>query len=253
MNPPKDLSGQRYGRLVVLESTPERDSSRSIIWKCKCDCGNYALVSSRGLLRGRTKSCGCIRREKLSALSRNDLSGQRFGKLLVKCPTEQRRQGSVMWECLCDCGNTVFIQTNNLTSGNSTSCGCQKRKVAAERMLDKAAVDCVQSTRLTALNETLFKSNTSGIRGVYHVKKYDRWIAQITFKGKTYHLGYFSNIQMAITARKIAEEELWHPLLEEHIGEFQNEEERKIKLQQYLKRKIEEYSNNLKCENSKVL
>jgi len=36
----RDLIGQRFGRLVVLEKTDKRDKSGCFIWKCKCDCGN---------------------------------------------------------------------------------------------------------------------------------------------------------------------------------------------------------------------
>jgi len=34
------------------------------LWKCKCDCGNIRIIRSECLLRGRTKSCGCLRKEK---------------------------------------------------------------------------------------------------------------------------------------------------------------------------------------------
>lgn len=53
-----------------------------------------------------------------------DLTGQRFGKLVVLYPTEKRQSRSVVWHCICDCGNEVDISSKNLTYGSSQSCGC---------------------------------------------------------------------------------------------------------------------------------
>lgn len=40
----KDLVGNRYGKLVVLEDSGLRAHNRGIIWKCQCDCGNITWV-----------------------------------------------------------------------------------------------------------------------------------------------------------------------------------------------------------------
>jgi hypothetical protein len=55
----RNLRGMRFGKLVAIEPTDRRDSSGCVIWRCKCDCGNEANVSSHSLLKGNTKSCGC--------------------------------------------------------------------------------------------------------------------------------------------------------------------------------------------------
>lgn len=54
----KDLIGQRFGRLMVVEHVGTR--SKSALWKCKCDCGNTTEVISGNLVRGGTQSCGCL-------------------------------------------------------------------------------------------------------------------------------------------------------------------------------------------------
>ena len=61
-----DLTGQRYGRLVVLhEAEPIiGDDGKTIRrWLCKCDCGNETIVRHSGLRSGKTQSCGCLHRE----------------------------------------------------------------------------------------------------------------------------------------------------------------------------------------------
>lgn len=62
MNPIKDRTGQRYGRLTVI-GIAGRNSRGKILWRCKCDCGNEILRESGTLKPGRECSCGCARAE----------------------------------------------------------------------------------------------------------------------------------------------------------------------------------------------
>lgn len=57
-----DLTGNRYGRLVVVEKTNKRQSGKPL-WLCKCDCGNETLVLSYNLRSGKIKSCKCFQSE----------------------------------------------------------------------------------------------------------------------------------------------------------------------------------------------
>lgn len=57
----KDLTGQRFGRLVALG--PIERVSDHAKWLCQCDCGNTASVLTAALRSGNTQSCGCLRRE----------------------------------------------------------------------------------------------------------------------------------------------------------------------------------------------
>ena len=61
----KDLTGQRFGRLVVIEEGPPHYTSgnnRQVCWICKCDCGTIKTITASQLLNGNVKSCGCLRR-----------------------------------------------------------------------------------------------------------------------------------------------------------------------------------------------
>ena len=59
-----DITGNRYGRLVVIKNTDQKASNGVVIWECKCDCGNTSYVSSFNLIHGITQSCGCKRGSK---------------------------------------------------------------------------------------------------------------------------------------------------------------------------------------------
>jgi hypothetical protein len=61
-----DLTGKRFGRLIV-ESIAPKDRHGNICWKVKCDCGNTKSVNSSVLLKGTTRSCGCLNQELRSA------------------------------------------------------------------------------------------------------------------------------------------------------------------------------------------
>lgn len=60
----KDLTGQRFGKLLVTQRTDRRDKSGGIIWECRCDCGSTVLIRSTALLQGLKTDCGCVKAEK---------------------------------------------------------------------------------------------------------------------------------------------------------------------------------------------
>lgn len=55
----KDITGQRFGKLVAIEPTDKRMIDHNVIWKCQCDCGNIIEASQNNLTHFRTTSCGC--------------------------------------------------------------------------------------------------------------------------------------------------------------------------------------------------
>lgn len=64
-----------------------------------------------------------------------DLSGQRFVHLVVLDRVGSNKRGLALWRCRCDCGNESIVTTANLKSGNSTTCGCGKRRKAIHGMI----------------------------------------------------------------------------------------------------------------------
>lgn len=56
-----DLTGKRFGRLLVVSRAENK--SGTVAWKCKCDCGNETVVRSDCLRIGKIQSCGCLRNE----------------------------------------------------------------------------------------------------------------------------------------------------------------------------------------------
>ena len=153
-----------------------------------------------------------------------DLTGQRFGRLVAKYPTEKRLGTSVIWRCECDCGNNCEVSSYSLTSGNAKSCGClakencerahvYSKEANRERMKEGTDVSRI-------INGKTCKNNKSGCTGVCYDSRAKSWKAYISFKGKRYRLGNYKNLEDAISARKTAENELYGPFLEWYREEY---------------------------------
>ena len=123
----EDLTGQRFGRLLVI-SRAESVSGRTV-WNCKCDCGNEKKVYATNLKRGKTKSCGCWHDEAAKINNLINLTRMRFGRLTVIEKAEGKNK-QIMWRCKCDCGNEKCVSSGNLRSGCTKSCGCLHDEVA---------------------------------------------------------------------------------------------------------------------------
>lgn len=89
MPPLKDVTGQRFGRLVAVERGEDRiyPYGHYPRWRCSCDCGKEALVLGQSLRSGNTTSCGCHLAEQRSEIGRKGGSAT-----AAKLTPEQRRE-----------------------------------------------------------------------------------------------------------------------------------------------------------------
>lgn len=62
-----DHAGKRFGRLLVLGYGGRSSSGSHTHWWCRCDCGAISRPTANKLTRGAAQSCGCLRRDRLSA------------------------------------------------------------------------------------------------------------------------------------------------------------------------------------------
>lgn len=194
----RDITGMRFGRLTAICPTEDRGSQGSVVWLCKCDCGKETKVELGHMISGLWKSCGC-----LSHPPRKDFIGRRFGQLTV---TEYAGKcgGMHRWKCLCDCGKETIVGQTLLQKGKTKSCGCLQAMVYKEnlKLTEGTSVTILQAIK----KGRLIKTNTSGYNGVYYNKRCRRWIAQITFQGRTRYLGSFEMLEDAVKARQQGEE-----------------------------------------------
>lgn len=148
-----NLLGQRFGKLVVI--APAENYKGRTAWLCQCDCGNQKIVTTKLLKDGITRSCGCLKQK--------NIIGQRFGKLVVVKATTERKHGSVVWECQCDCGNIAYATTEGLRTGDNVSCGCYNK--AREQFKEAVKINLVNQRfgKLTVLAETNMRTASGGV------------------------------------------------------------------------------------------
>lgn len=122
----KDLTGQRFGYLTVIERYGNDQPTK---WKCQCDCGKETIVLGQSLLKQLTLSCGCYQKVQTSKSNKKDLTNQIFGKLLVKKENGKlNKSGNILWECECQCGNQIIVIGSLLLNGAIKDCGCEQNK-----------------------------------------------------------------------------------------------------------------------------
>lgn len=118
----EDLTGRVFGRLTVIEYAGY--IKKQAMWKCKCECGEEKIVRKTSLVSGKTKSCGCLKKEVA-----NDLTGQEFGKLTVIEHVGLDKSKNAMWKCRCKCGKELIVKGPNLKAGHTKSCGCLRNEI----------------------------------------------------------------------------------------------------------------------------
>lgn len=196
---PAYLTGLRLGHLMVVEPTAQRSAQGSVLWRCRCDCGNESLLPASHIKRGHITDCGCR-----SAKERDnaDITGQQFGRLTPLYVTDRRdHKGYRIWHCRCECGKEVDVSYKNLVYSNQQSCGCKKKE--HDHML-RTYLTHVDGTSINALKSSKVPSNnTTGVTGVHFVK--GRYLAKIIFQKKQYYLGTYSTLQEAAAVRRQAE------------------------------------------------
>lgn len=119
-----NMTGQKIGYLTVLKRA-ENTNKGQAQWQCQCDCGNVVTVLGQCLRNGKVKSCGCYSRN-IGKSNFIDITGKRFGKLVVMKFIGKDDNNHSLWQCQCDCGSIVVVPKSNLVTGGTKSCGCLK-------------------------------------------------------------------------------------------------------------------------------
>lgn len=215
-----NIAGQRFGRLVALEYH-HTDEKHRPHWLFQCDCSNTKVMPISSVKWHGVRSCGCLLDQHIRELNRQDITGERFDRLVAVRPTQERDDsGSIVWECICDCGKTAYQSVNKLHSGRVHSCGCLYNETRPECV--KARRDLRNDTSISALVSAKrpHANNTSGVPGVCYDKRNNRWEAKIYFRKVRYYLGSYPTIQEAAAVRKEAERRIHDPEILERIDDL---------------------------------
>lgn len=180
----KNLVGQKFGELTVISVIPNKRSKEgSQYWLCQCSCGKQIEVKTNHLTTGNTKSCGCVRINKLkeqNSLRAIDISNQKFGLLTALYPNGTNNNNSIVWHCKCDCGKETDVSVSDLKSGNTKSCGCLKSSYG-EYIIEKL----LQENNIPYVKEKTF--DTCRFTDTKYLAKFDFYVNEqylIEYDGK---------------------------------------------------------------------
>jgi hypothetical protein len=135
-----DITGRRFGALVVLYRVPRTSVVGHVIWMCQCDCGKQRVVRSQDLRRGSTKSCGCITRE---------LRGRALGVGTKREATVRVLSGSYKLKCrkMAREWSLTADDVDALIFNDCHYCGRSPRNIARGRCLPHNGIDRVNNAR----------------------------------------------------------------------------------------------------------
>ena len=128
-----NITGMQFGRLQVKGESKKRDCSGNVYWECACSCGTTHVAAGRLLRNGEIVSCGCYHREIAGKSQQIDLTGKRFGRLLILQRGKTSLVNGSYWICQCDCGNLKEIRQNSILQGLTKSCGCLNKNTDKRR------------------------------------------------------------------------------------------------------------------------
>ena len=176
----EDLTGRVFGKLTVVEYAGTNGFVS--YWRCKCECGNETVVQRGSLIRGATRSCGCLAHgRQAKGTAKMDIIGKRFGRLTVIAFDGIRGRRISYWRCRCDCGNEIILPRSNLLSGSTKSCGCLQKE-RREKPITKHGASKTKLYRKWCNLKSQYKSNLCA-----------EWMDFIAFKDWALSNGYSEN------------------------------------------------------------
>ena len=222
-----DLVGMKFGRLLVIKRAKEDYMYKGVKpyprWECLCECGNTTTDIGDVLRYGGTVSCGCYQKDVMSEVGKtnkkyndHEVCGnyvKLFDKdnVILVDAEDYDKIKNIYWSVgqkgyvsgdnhgkrvqlhrfVTECPSNLKVDH---VGGEKTRCDNRKSNL---RISTDAQND---------MNKKIAKNNTSGVTGVGWNKQAQKWTAKIGVNGKRIFLGYYTNFDDAVNARKKAEE-----------------------------------------------
>jgi hypothetical protein len=239
----EDLTGKKFGRLTVKKTAPKKKSNTTR-WLCVCDCGNYTETTRTSLIKGHSKSCGCLATELFIKRSRKtnkyDLSNT-FGigytsntnNLFIFDLEDYEKIKNYCWYETTN--NYIETRTNRkrialhtlvLNVKNSDEIDHINREKNDNRKGNLRLVTRQQN----CMNKSIQSNNKSGITGIYWDKQREKWVGSLTYKGNKYQKR-FNTKNKAIKYRKSLEEKYFKEYAPDSINIVTPAEVERIKEQ----------------------
>lgn len=196
-----DLTGQRFGRAVVLGPLPK--TNKFARWACQCDCGQLFATISINLRSGVTKSCGCLRRE-LQLHHGHNRRDERsptyhsWSGMISRC----ENPGNSAYKKYGARGISVCKRWHSFENFLEDM-GERPSDKTIDRYPDGAGNYELANCRWATIGEQARnkrKKNKTGFLGVSFHRQSGLFNARVTISGKKRSLGYFDSAESAHAA-----------------------------------------------------
>ena len=229
----KDLTGQTFGLLLVLEQAEDYvspDGTHDAQWLCECSCEEHNQIITRGyrLKNGETTSCGCVKRKQTIEFNRT--TKKKYNKYVLDLEDEYGKYGvgycsnsndefyfdmedyeTIKDICWCKIQRGTFTSlVGRIPDGEHctmhqllgfTHYDHEDRNELNNRKYNLRKASQKENTR----NRSIPSNNTSGVIGVSQRSKDGKWLAYIGYNNKVIRLGEFNVKEDAIKVRLSAE------------------------------------------------
>lgn len=219
----KNIVGNKYGSLTVVSDSGLQTSSRSVIWVCKCDCGNITNVRTQSLnsIRGGIKSCGKCKVNIYHESSDGYMIGKTTDGRSFYFDKEHLKHIERYNWCFDDKG---YVVASNKTNGKYKHIKLHKlissiihgdNKGYLVDHINRVKYDnrtCnlrLVTAQINIFNRAKRKGVTSKFKGVSYHKQVQKWRATIGYNYKSIYLGLFDSEKEASEAYNIKAYELY--------------------------------------------
>ena len=242
-----DITGQKFWRFKVLHFDIDTRFDKHPKWVCECECGVVKSVRGDHLKSGKTKSCGCIKREVLK--KRADMAFEKKNEYYI--------DGDFAYIKADNCEDYIVADSEDLDKLLEYRWHVTKAKYAkadsrhgyvamhkvilgtkdgmvADHMRDFGDIPrTLNNTKANlrfatpsqnSINRGILKSNTSSATGVVFLKSVGKWMAELKINRKTIYLGRYDDFEDAVRARRDGEDKYfgefsYYNTVEKHIIE----------------------------------
>lgn len=184
------LLGKTFGKLTVIERDLKAETGHHIPskWICKCECGKIISVTYSNLVLGKTKSCGCLKTNKITQKNTADLTGLKFGALtpLKSSFNKHPKDGTNIWLCQCDCGKMCYKSVSQLRQNVYPSCGCQTNSKGEQIIEDILIANNIQYSKQQTFFDLRGK-NKSYLRFDFAIFENNQIVRLIEFDGEQHY------------------------------------------------------------------
>jgi hypothetical protein len=197
--------GDVFGELTV-KSFVGKDKNYRNLYLCKCSCITEIIITDNKLLTGTTKSCGCLKKKRFfkHGMSKTKIY-QVWQQMIERCHTETCKnyyKYGAKGITVCEewKKENGFINFYNWAMGNGYYEGLT---IDRKNTYGNYEPNNCRWTTYEEQNTNLrmLKTNKSGYRGCFYLKKYNKWLANISIKNKTVEIGIYNTLKECVEAR----------------------------------------------------